>query len=79
MLAAIVDWEGIRSVVIVSFAAGVGVTATYAVAVLGVTRVLDMTREGRTLEAGAYGVLALLTFAAVIAACVIGILVLTTK
>lgn len=77
MLAAVVDWEGIRDVVIVSFVAGVGVTAIYAVAVLGVTRVLDMTRDGRTLEAGAYGVLATVAFAVVIAACVFGIVVLT--
>lgn len=77
MLAAVVDWEGILDVVIVSFVAGVGVTAIYAVAVLGVTRVLDMTRDGRTLEAGAYGLLAIVSFATVIAACVFGIVVLT--
>lgn len=77
MLAAVVDWEGIRDVVIVSFGAGVGVTAVYAVAVLGVTRVLDMTRDGRSLEAGAYGLLAIVSFTAVIAACVFGIVVLT--
>lgn len=77
MLAAIVDWEGIRDVVIVSFVAGVGVTAIYAVAVLGVTRVLDMSRDGRSLEAGAYGVLAAVAFVVVVAACVFGIVVLT--
>ena len=77
MLAAVVDWEGILDVVLVSFGAGVGVTAVYAVAVLGVTRVLDMTRDGRSLEAGAYGLLAAVSFAAVIGACVFGIVVLT--
>lgn len=77
MLAAIVDWEGILDVVIVSFVAGVGVTAIYAVAVLGVTRVLDMSRDGRSLEAGAYGVLAVVSFSAVIAACIFGIAILT--
>lgn len=79
MLAAIVDWEGILDVVIVSFVAGVGVTSIYAVAVFGVTRVMDMSREGRMAEAGAYGALAVLTFSAVIAACVLGIVVLTTE
>ena len=77
MLATVVDWEGILDVVVVSFVAGVGVTAIYAVAVLGVTRVLDMSRDGRSLEAGAYGVLALVAFGVVIAACVFGIVVLT--
>lgn len=75
-LAAIVDWAAIIEVVIVSFAAGVGVTAIYAIAVFGVTRVLDMNRDGRTLEASAYGVLAAVSFVIVIAACVVGILVL---
>lgn len=77
MFASIVDWQGILDVVIVSFVAGIGVTAIYAVAVLGVTRVLDMSRDGRTLEAGAYGVLAAVSFTAVIAACVFGIVILT--
>ncbi len=77
MLASVVDWEGILDVVVVSFVAGVGVTAIYAVAVLGVTRVLDMSRDGRSLEAGAYGVLAVVAFSVVIAACVFGIVILT--
>jgi hypothetical protein len=77
VLATVVDWEGILDVVIVSFAAGVGVTAIYAVAVLGITRVLDMTRDGRSLEAGAYGLLAIVSFSVVIGACVFGIVVLT--
>ncbi|MEX2197027.1 MAG: hypothetical protein WD844_17280 [Thermoleophilaceae bacterium] len=77
MLAAVVDWEGILEVIVVSFVAGVGVTAIYAVAVLGATRVLDMTRDGRTMEAGAYAVLAVAAFAVVLAACAFGIVVLT--
>ena len=77
MFASIVDWQGILDVVIVSFVAGIGVTAIYAVAVLGVTRVLDMSRDGRSLEAGAYGILAVLAFTIVVAACVFGIFVLT--
>ena len=77
MLAAVVDWEGLLDVTLVSFGAGVGVTAIYAVAVLAVTRVLDMTRDGRSIEAGAYGLLAIVSFATVIAACVFGIVLLT--
>ena len=77
MVATIVDWEGILDVVIASFAAGVGVTVVYAVAVLAVTRVLDMSRDGRVIEAGFYGVVATVAFAAVVAACALGIYVLT--
>lgn len=78
MLASIVDWAGIRDVVVASFVAGIGVTVIYAVAVLGVTRVLDMSREGRTLETGLYAVLSVVSFAVVIAACVLGIVALAS-
>lgn len=76
-LASIVDWEGILDVVAVSFVAGVGVTAVYALAVLGITRVADANRDGRARAAAAYGALAIVAFAAVVAACIAGIVVLT--
>ncbi len=79
MLAAIVDWEGILDVVIVSLVAGIGVTAIFAVAILGATRVMDMSRDGRTVEAGAYGVLAVTALGVVIAAVVFGIVIMITK
>ena len=77
-LATVVDWEGILDVVIVSIVAGIGVTAVFAVAILGATRVMDMTRDGRTVEAGGYAVLAVLAFAVVIASAVFGIVIMTT-
>ena len=79
VLASVVDWEGIRDVVVVSLGAGIGVTAIFAVAIVGATRVMDMSRDGRALEAGAYGVLAVLAFAVVVAAVVFGIVVMTSK
>ena len=79
VLAAVVDWEGILDVVIVSLVAGIGLTAIFAVAILGATRVMDMSRDGRVVEAGAYGVLAVVSFAVVLAAVVFGIVVMTSK
>lgn len=78
-LAVVVDWEKLLDVVIVSLVAGIGVTAVFAVAILGATRVMDMSRDGRAVEAGAYGVLAIVSLAVVIAAVVYGIVIMTSK
>ena len=79
VLASVVDWEGILEVVIASLVAGIGVTAIFAIALYGATRVLDMSRDGRVLEAGLYGVMAVLALAVVLAASAFGIVVMTQK
>lgn len=78
-LGATVEWEELLEVVWVSLAAGVGVTAIFAIATLGVTRAMDMTRDGRPVEATVYGVIAVVAFVAVLAAVVFGIVVMTSK
>lgn len=79
VLASVVDWEGIADVVLVSLGAGIGVTAVFAVAILGATRVMDMSRDGRVLEASAYGVLAVVAFMVVVAASVFAVVIMTSK
>lgn len=79
VLASVVDWEGIADVVLVSLGAGIGVTAVFAVAILGATRVMDMSRDGRVLEAGAYAVLAVAAFMVVVAASVFAVVIMTSK
>jgi hypothetical protein len=77
MLASIVDWDALFTVVWASIAAGVGVTAAFGFAILGGTRALDLGREGRVGEATLFGVLGALGIVAVFAAIVFGIVVLS--
>jgi hypothetical protein len=77
MIATVVDWDALLQVIWVSLAAGVGVTAAWAVALLGMTRALEYGRDGRAGEAVVYGVLAVAGVATVVAAIVFGIVILT--
>ena len=78
-IAAIVDWGALLEVVWTSLLGGIGVTAIFAVAILGATRAVDLRQGGNPVAAGAYGVLTALALAAVAAAVVFGILVMTQK
>ena len=62
-----------------SFVGGVGVTALFALAILGGTRAVYLRRDGHVLAAGAYGALMVLATLAVIAAVVFGVIVMTAK
>ncbi len=75
----VVDWRALADVVIYSLGAGIGVTAIFALSILGATRAVDLRRDGHSGAAVAYGALMLVAFAAVAAAVVGGILVMTQK
>ena len=75
----VVDWRALVDVVIYSLGAGIGVTAIFALSILGATRAVDLRRDGHSGAAVAYGALMLVAFAAVAAAVVGGILVMTQK
>jgi hypothetical protein len=74
--ASIVDWDALLTVVWASVAAGVGVTAAYGLVILGTTRAVDLSRDGRTGEAVLFGVLGAIGIVTVFAAIVLGIIVL---
>lgn len=76
---AIVDWGALLEVVWTSLVGGIGVTAVFAVAILGGTRAIDLRHAGNPAAAGVYGVLTALALAAVAVAVVLGILVMTQK
>jgi hypothetical protein len=78
-LAEIVDTHALLQVVWVSLLAGTGVTAFYALAILGATRAADYSRAGRTGEALLLGVLCVVALAVVAASVVFGIVVMTQK
>jgi hypothetical protein len=76
-LASIVDWDALLTVVWVSLATGVGVTAAFGFAIFGGTRALDLGREGRVGEATLFGLAGALGIVTVLAAIVAGIVVLS--
>ena len=79
MLASIVDWKTLGEVALASFLAAVGVALAFSFAVVGATRMVDMRRDGRAIEAGAYAALMIIGLAACGAAVAFGVIVMTTK
>jgi hypothetical protein len=79
LLAEVVSGHDLLQVVWVSLVAGIGVTAAYALAILGGARAVDLTRSGRSAEAVVFGVLCAIALVVVAAALVYGIVIMTTK
>jgi hypothetical protein len=79
VIASIVDTADLLEVIWVSLAAGVGVTAIYGIAIVGATRALDCGRSGRSGAAAVYAVLGVLALGIVVAAMVLGIIVMAHK
>ena len=75
----VVDWGALLEVVWTSLLGGIGVTAIFALAILGGTRAIDLRHAGNPAAASAYGVLTALALVAVAVAVVLGILVMTQK
>ena len=78
-LAEAVEWANVLEVLWVSTASGVGVTALFALALLGATRAVDLRRNGRSGAAGAYAALMAVAGTGVAVAVVFGIVVMTHK
>ena len=79
MIATVVDWAALRDVVVASLAAGVGITVAFSLAIMGLTRLSEMRRDERVVEAWAFGVLAVAGLAVSGAAVVYGIVLMTSK
>lgn len=76
MIATIVDTDALLQVIWVSIVAGVGLTASWGLAILGATRAIEFGRDGRPAEATVFAIIGILGVAVVIAALVWGILML---
>ena len=76
---AAIDWDALLNVLWSSAVGGVGVTAAFALTLLGVTRFLDLRQDGRVGEAGLYAVLAGVCGVTVVVAVVFGVIVMTSK
>lgn len=79
MTATIVEGKELLQTVGASLVAGVGVTFVFSIAIWGVARFADLSRNERPVAAGAAAVAAGLALTATVAAVVIGIVVMTHK
>jgi hypothetical protein len=78
VIASIVDTDALLQVIWVSLIAGVGVPASYALAILGSTRAIEFGRDGRIAEAAIFAVVGVVGLGVVIASIVFGILTLVS-
>ena len=79
MLATLVDTKALWETVVAAFVAGVGTTVVFSFAILGIARLAEASRQGRSVEAALFGALAILGMLATAAAIVFGVIVMTTK
>jgi len=78
-LATLVEGKELLETVVASTVAGIGVTFVFSVAIWGVARFADLSRNERPLAAAAAALAAGLALLATVAIVVLGILVMTSK
>ena len=79
MLATVIDTKALWETIVAALVAGLGVILAFSLALLGVARFIDQSRDGRTVAAVVSAALAGVAFAVVAAAIVLGIVVMTSK
>ena len=79
MIATVVDTKALWETVVAAFVAGVGTIFVFSLAILGIARFAEFSREGRTLESALSAALAVLGLLATAAAIVIGVIVMSAK
>jgi cation transporter-like permease len=77
--ATLVEGKELLDTVLYSLVAGVGLTLVFSVAVWGVTRFSEFSRDERHLAAGAAAALSLLALAAAAGAVILGIVVVAQE
>ncbi len=78
-MAVVVETEELLQTVVASLVGGVGITVVFSVAIWGVARFADLSRNERPLAAGAAAALAGLAVLVTLAAVVFGIVVMSSK
>jgi len=77
ILATLVEWKELGETVAASVVAGIGVTFAFSVAIWGVGRFADLSRNEKPLAAGGAATVAALALACVAGAVVFGIVIMT--
>jgi cation transporter-like permease len=78
-MAVVIETKQLLETVVASLVAGVGVTVVFSVAIWGVARFADLSRNERPLAAGAAATLAGLAMLLTLAAVAFGIAVMSSK
>jgi hypothetical protein len=79
MIATLVETKELCQTVAAAAVAGIGVTFLFSLGIWGSGQFLELSRNDRQVAATAAGIVGLLAFAAVGAAIIVGILVMTQK
>ncbi|HEY5710171.1 MAG TPA: hypothetical protein VIS51_12355 [Solirubrobacterales bacterium] len=78
-MAVVVETKELLQTVVASLVAGVGITVVFSVAIWGVARFADLSRNERPLAAGGAAVLAGIAVLVTLVAVVFGIAVMSSK
>ncbi len=78
-MAVVVETKELLQTVVASLIAGVGITVVFSLAIWGVARFADLSREDRSLAAGAAAGLAAMAALATVGAVVFGVIVMSSK
>jgi hypothetical protein len=78
-MAVVVETKELLETVLASVVAGVGITVIFSVAIWGVARFADLSRNERPVAAGAAAALAALAGLATLAAVTLGIVIMSSK
>jgi hypothetical protein len=78
-MAVVVETKNLLETVVASVVAGVGITVIFSIAIWGVARFADLSRNERPLAAGAAATLAALAGLGTLAAVAFGIVIMTSK
>ena len=78
-MAVVVETKELLETVLASVIAGVGITVVFSVAIWGVARFADLSRNERPIAAGAAAALAVLAGLVTLAAVAFGIVIMSSK
>jgi cation transporter-like permease len=78
-MAVVVETKELLETVVASLVAGIGVTVIFSVAIWGIARFADLSRNERPIAAGAAAALAGLAVLVTLAAVAFGIVVMSSK
>ena len=78
-MAVVVETKELLETVVASVIAGVGITVVFSVAIWGVARFADLSRNERPIAAGAAATLAALAGLVTLAAVAFGIVIMSSK
>lgn len=78
-LATIVDTSALLKTVVYSFVAGIGLTLSFSLAIMGAAKLADAERAGGRFETGALALLTVASLAACAAIVAVGIIALASK